>query len=158
MAAPERRAARQRFGRAAVNFGRHASSLNVPWPSVANGYAGDPQLFLTPAQMLAPHQLADAFNNLWLLAPLAPLWIGLGSWALFQPRLRQDQIFRYLTGVALGLLVYHFTFQNDLARPRDWDLFAMVGPRVTLWGVYIWLQRGQGPIATSKPGRCCPLG
>jgi len=124
--------------------------LNAPWPNVANGYAGDPQLFLTPAQMLAPHQLLDAFNNLWLLTPLAPLWLGLGAWALFQPRLRRDRIFRYLTGVALGLLVYHFTFQNDLARPRDWDLFAIVGPPVTLWGLYIWLQHGQ-ERTTSKP-------
>jgi hypothetical protein len=121
--------------------------LGVPWPAVGGGYAGDPQLFLTPAQALAPAQLADALNNLWLLAPLAPLWLVMGLWALSQPRLRGDRTFRYLTILAAGLLAYHFAFQNDLPRPRDWDLFAIVGPGVTLWGVYAW----QGWLAHANP-------
>ncbi len=112
--------------------------LGVPWPDLANGYAGDHQLFFTFAQILAPAHWWDAWNNLWLVAPLAPLWIGVGIWALFHPALWRDQIFRYLTGVATGWLVYHLSFQNDLPRHQDWDLFAIVGPGVTLWGLYTW--------------------
>ncbi|MDQ3250085.1 MAG: hypothetical protein M3Q45_12870, partial [Chloroflexota bacterium] len=100
--------------------------LGVPLPSFAGGYAGDAQLFLTLSQSLAPAQLVDALNNLWLIAPLTPLWLVTGITALWQPVYRKDQTFRYLTAVAAGLLVYHFSFQNDLARPQDWDLFAIV--------------------------------
>jgi hypothetical protein len=119
--------------------------MGVPWPDLANGYAGDPQLFWRPDQLWAPAQLSDALNNLWLLAPLAPLWLVAGLWAWGQPVLRQDRLWRYLTGVAAGLLVYHFVFQNDLPRPQDWDLFAIVGPAITLWGLYAWLHLTPSP-------------
>jgi hypothetical protein len=118
--------------------------LGVPWPTFGQGFAGDDQLFLTPAQALAPHQVWDALNNLWLIAPLAPLWFLVGGWGLGQRALWQRRSWRYVTLFAAGLLCYHFTFQNDLPRPRDWDLFAIVGPGVTLWGLLTgehWLQR-----------------
>jgi hypothetical protein len=125
----------------------------VPWPAVNGGFAGDDQLFLTPAQALDPAQLWDALNNLWLVAPLAPLWLALGGWALTRRTLWQARTFRYLTVLAAGLLVYHFTFQNDLPRPRDWDLFAIVGPSFTLWGLWAWeawlAQRRSNPVATN---------
>jgi len=44
-----------------------------------------------------------------------------------------------LATAAAGVMVYFFTFQNDLPRPRDWDLFAVAGPPLTLWGVLTWL-------------------
>jgi hypothetical protein len=47
----------------------------------------------------------------------------------------------YLTVVGCGLLVYLFAFQNDLARWQDWDLYAVVGPGVTAWGLAIWAGR-----------------
>jgi hypothetical protein len=114
--------------------------LGVPLPGMNGGFAGDSQLFWTPAQALAPAQLADALQNLWLIAPLWPLWIGAGVWGATQPVLRRDRVFVLLGAGALGLLVYFFTFQNDLARPRDWDLFAIAGPPLALWGVYTWLR------------------
>ena len=110
----------------------------APLPGFGNGYAGDPQLFWTPAQALALAQLWQALNNLWLLVPLFPLWLAAGVWALIDGRTRHDRVLLYLTAVAAGLLLYHFSFQNDLPRWRDWDLYAIVGPGVTLWGVYAW--------------------
>lgn len=114
------------------------AAWQVPWPAVNGGFAGDDQLFWTPAQALAPAQLWDALNNLWLVAPLTPLWLALGGWALTRRSLWRERTFRYLTVLAMGLLLYHFTFQNDLPRPRDWDLFAIVGPGLTLWGLWAW--------------------
>lgn len=110
--------------------------LGVPWPQMGNGFAGDNQLFWTLAQALDTAQLADALNNLWLVAPLAPLWLITGLSAVAQRR--RDVRFGYLTALAAGLLTYHFSFQNDLPRPQDWDLFAIVGPGFTLWGLYAW--------------------
>jgi len=57
---------------------------------------------------------------------------------------QRERCFVYLSVLALGLLVYHFTFQNDLPRPQDWDLYAMVGPGVTLWGLCAWLRIANG--------------
>lgn len=108
----------------------------APLPIFGNGYAGDPQLFWRIDQALAPSRLLDALNNLWLIAPLAPLWLVVGGLGLTKKTLRQDSIFRYLSLVTAGLLFYHFSFQNDLPRWRDWDLFAITGPALTLWGVY----------------------
>ena len=68
---------------------------------------------------------------------------GAGRWACFGSAPLARPILRYLTGLAAGLLIYHFTFQNDLPRPRDWDLFAIVGPGVTLWGLYRWEMHAQ---------------
>lgn len=110
----------------------------VPLPVLGNGYAGDPQLFWHVAEAVAPGRLLDALNNLWLVAPLFPLWLVAGGWSITQANLRRDPILRYLSAVTLGLLFYHFAFQNDLPRWRDWDLFAMVGPGLTLWGIYSW--------------------
>ncbi|MCE7986846.1 MAG: hypothetical protein DYG89_37205 [Caldilinea sp. CFX5] len=110
----------------------------APLPHIGNGYAGDPQLFWRIDQALAPNRLLDALNNLWLIAPLAPLWLVIGGWGFTQVKLRQDPIFRYLSLVTLGLLFYHFSFQNDLPRWRDWDLFAITGPALSLWGIYSW--------------------
>lgn len=110
----------------------------APLPLFSQGYAGDPQLFWTLRQAVAPSQLLDAFNNLWLVAPLFPVWLIVGVMGLSQTTVRRDRLFRYLSGVTVGLLVYHFAFQNDLPRWRDWDLFAIVGPALTLWGIYSW--------------------
>lgn len=110
----------------------------APLPVFNQGYAGDPQLFWTLSQAIAPAQLRDALNNLWLIAPLFPLWLIAGIVGGCQPAIRQDRLFRYLSGVTFGLLLYHFAFQNDLPRWRDWDLFAIVGPAITLWGIYSW--------------------
>lgn len=108
----------------------------APLPDFTHGYAGDPQLFLTWPEIFRPDQLLAAGNNLWLIAPLAPWLLISGFWAWTQPTLRADRTFRYLTAVAGGLLVYHFSFQNDLPRWRDWDLFAIAAPGLTLWGLY----------------------
>ena len=40
--------------------------LDVPWPALAEGYAGDPQLFFTPAQLFTPAHWWATLNNLWL--------------------------------------------------------------------------------------------
>jgi hypothetical protein len=111
----------------------------VPWPDISNGYAGDPQLFLTPSEALSPSRLWDAVNNLWLVAPLTPVALVSGLQALRDPVIGSDRVFRYLTAVAAGLLFYHFVFQNDLPRHRDWDLYAIVAPGLTLWGVVAWM-------------------
>ena len=116
-------------------------AFGVPWPGFAAAWAGDGQIFWTPLQALAPGQLLDAFNNLWLVAPALPLVLVAGIGALFRPGLRRDRCFWYTLVLAAGLLVYNFSFQNELPRPRDWDLFAIVGPGVTLWGLCAWLRR-----------------
>lgn len=140
--------------------------LKVPWPALDGGFAGDSQLFWTPAQAVAPAQLSDALQNLWLIAPLWPFWIGGGAIAAFKmvqdwrQRRRAEASPResnhlpetqrnftaadstrkllVLMGAAVGLLLYFFTFQNDLPRPQDWDLFAIAGPPLALWGVCAW--------------------
>ncbi|MBW7884631.1 MAG: hypothetical protein H3C34_18730, partial [Caldilineaceae bacterium] len=51
-------------------------ALGIPSPLLAGqGFAGDSQLFWTPAQALAPGQVAQALQNLWLIAPLWPMAI-----------------------------------------------------------------------------------
>jgi len=123
----------------------------VPWPGFAVAWAGDGQIFWMPQQALAPRQLLDALNNLWLVAPALPLLLVAGIGAFFRPALRADRRFWYGVVLAAGLLVYNFSFQNELPRPRDWDLFAIVGPGVTLWGLNAWLQRKEGNN-TAQPG------
>ncbi|MCS6828446.1 MAG: hypothetical protein NZ553_17660 [Caldilinea sp.] len=140
--------------------------LKVPWPAINGGFAGDSQLFWTPAEAVAPTQLSDALQNLWLVAPLWPFWIGGGALAAFKtvqdwrqrqgsvPPLRRSthlgkerhevttansaRTMLVLMCAAAGLLLYFFTFQNDLPRRQDWDLFAIAGPPLALWGVYAW--------------------
>ena len=114
-------------------------AFGVPWPGFAAAWVGDGQIFWTPQQALAPSQLLAALNNLWLVAPALPLILVVGIGALFRPAIRNDRRFWYVFVLATGLLVYNFSFQNELPRPRDWDLFAIVGPGVTLWGLYAWL-------------------
>ena len=125
----------------------------VPWPGFASAWAGDGQIFWTPQQALAPSQLLAALNSLWLVAPALPLILVAGIGALFRPGLRRDRRFWYTLVLAAGLLVYNFSFQNELPRPRDWDLFAIVGPGVTLWGLYVWLRRHDrsNPALPRKP-------
>jgi hypothetical protein len=126
--------------------------LGAPPPGMDGGFADDPQLFWTPAQALAPTQLADALQNLWLIAPLWVYWtVAVGLWVAGrgargegrQPpnpdRQGGTNPSRLLAVAAAGVMVYFFTFQNDLPRPRDWDLFAVAGPPLTLWGVVMWL-------------------
>lgn len=116
-------------------------ALRVPLPGQGGSGipGGELQLFWTLGQALAPHRLADAFNNLGLVAPLWPFLLVGGGMALLGDRsILRDRRFLYLSLTGLGLLVYHFTFQNELPRYQDWDLFAIVGPPVTLWGLYIW--------------------
>jgi hypothetical protein len=126
----------------------------APLPHFGNGYAGDPQLFWRIDQALTPSRLLDALNNLWLIAPLAPLWLVVGGWGFTKATVRQDPIFRYLSVVALGLLFYHFSFQNDLPRWRDWDLFAITGPALTLWGIYSWWT-GKGQVVSAPCNALC---
>lgn len=125
--------------------------LGAPPPGMSGGFAGDPQLFWTPVQALAPAQLADALQNLWLIAPLWLYWIGaIGLWFVGRGMRGEGhgvfphdaKILRLLAVAAAGVMVYFFTFQNDLPRPRDWDLFAVAGPPLTLWGVAMWLWFG----------------
>lgn len=111
--------------------------LQAPLPTVGNGFAGDDQLFWTPAQALAPAQLADVVQNLWLIAPLWSLWLVGGLWAL---RTGYDRTLALLALAAAGMFFYLVAFQNDLPRPRDWDLYAIAGPVWTLWGVAAWLR------------------
>lgn len=129
--------------------------LGTPPPTLENGYVGDTQLFWTWAQFSDPLQLAAAWANLWLLVPLAPLFVvfcALALWARGEgrgTRLRPKpsrtgegrDVLPYLTAAAFGLLLYLFAFQNDLARWQDWDLYAVVGPGVTAWGLAIWARR-----------------
>ena len=135
-------------------------TAGVPWPGLSAAWAGDGQIFWTPRQALTPSQLLDAFNNLWLVAPALPLILVAGLGALFQPALRGNRRFRYAFVLAAGLLFYNFSFQNELPRPRDWDLFAIVGPGVTLWGLYAWLEHnGAGrPALPSAPRKLAAWG
>ena len=114
--------------------------LGVQFPAPGSGYAGDQQLFWTLAQALSPARLLGAISNLWLLTPLLLLWIVTGLIGATRRSLRRDRNFIYFTVVAVSLLVYHFWFQNDLPRYRDWDLYAIVGPGVTAWGLYAALR------------------
>jgi len=128
-------------------------AAGVRWPGFAAAWAGDGQIFWTPRQALTPSQLIAALNNLWLVAPALPLILVAGIGALFQPGLRRDRRFWYTLVLAAGLLVYNFSFQNELPRPRDWDLFAIVGPGVTLWGLYAWLHRHDESSDPAGPPR-----
>ncbi len=142
--------------------------LGAPLPGMNGGFAGDPQLFWTPVQALAPAQLADALQNLWLIAPLWVDWAGAaGLWMVGRGARGEGRhhpnpdrqggattaphhpnpdrqggatTSRLLAFAAAGVMVYFFTFQNDLPRPRDWDLFAIAGPPLALWGVVTWLR------------------
>lgn len=126
----------------------------VALPSFEQGYAGDTQLFWHLNEILLPARLWDMVMNLLLVAPLLPLWIGLAGWGVRQ--LRHDRRFRLFATAALGVLVYHFTFRNELPRSQDWDLFAMVGPVVTLAGAYAgvrWLEAGRDGAASETHPR-----
>lgn len=128
--------------------------LEIPPPLVGTGFAGDPQLFWAASQALHPAQVATALHNLWLVAPLWPLWLMAASIVAFAPSLRRDRVFGLLTTAVLSLLVYHFTFQNDLPRARDWDLYAIVGPPLTLWGLYAaWRLMDAIPNGMAEWGR-----
>jgi hypothetical protein len=127
--------------------------LGTPPPTLENGYVGDTQLFWTWAQFSDPQQLAAAWANLWLLVPLAPLLVVIGVLAVGRGEGRGGRgegggargegrsPLPYLSGVGVGLLFYLFAFQNDLARWQDWDLYAVVGPGVTAWGLALWAGR-----------------
>lgn len=114
--------------------------LKVPPPDFSQGFATDPQLFFTFSQAVHPAQLGQALQNLWLLAPLWPLWMLAAVWVWRSSPLRRDRLLHLMTAAVVGLLFYFFAFQNDLPRWRDWDLYAIVGPPLTLWGVYAWSQ------------------
>jgi hypothetical protein len=59
---------------------------------------------------------------------------------LWQGQWQGDWRFRYLALLVAGLLIYHFSFQNDLPRPQDWDLYAIVGPGLMLFLLYVLLR------------------
>jgi hypothetical protein len=134
-------------------------SMAVPLPFGQNGYAGDDQLFWTVSQALHPRQLWDDLMNLWLLVPGLPI---LGTWGLagalgyLLKRRREGKdarILAYLFAVSGGLLLYHISFQNDLPRWLDWDLYAIVGPAVALVGWYgLLLARRQERARQARPG------
>ncbi len=111
-------------------------AIGISPPIVGGDYAGDKQLFWTPAQAFALDQLLNALSNLWLLTPLLPLWLAGGVAGMARRFWRKDRTFIYFSAVAGGLLIYHFWFQNDWPRYQDWDLYAIVGPGVTAWGLY----------------------
>lgn len=112
--------------------------LGVPLPTPGTGYVGDTQIFWTPAQLLDLTRLGESLENLWLLIPalpiLTPILLFSGVWR----RVSDDRRMAYLSGVGVGLLIYHFGFQNDLPRWQDWDLYAVVGPGVALWALAAW--------------------
>lgn len=123
----------------------------VPLPTFAQGYAGDTQLFWTPAELANPARLAAILQNLWLIVPLWPIWLFVNLPALRHPQLRRDPIFQWLGTAALCLVIYFVTFQNDLPRWRDWDLYAIVAPPINLWGAYSALRLSS--IPSSPAGR-----
>ncbi len=137
LAAPRHGTGPQWGHRARLDRGDHAGS-GRPLPGGGGGAAGVPggetQLFWMPWEALAPARLWDALVNLWLVAPLLPP-DRRHHHGPAPPRLRQDRTFASPLA-SLGMLAFHFTFQNELPRPRDWDLFAIVGPTITLWGLY----------------------
>ncbi len=116
-------------------------AAGAPSPFQGEGYAGDPQLFWTVQEALAPSQMWDALMNLWLLVPGLPVLAVAGLAATRDPDHGRSFPFRYASLLVLGLGIYHFGFQNDLPRPQDWDLFAIVGPGVALWGWLAWMPR-----------------
>lgn len=120
--------------------------LGVPLPTLDNGYVGDNQLFWTWSEFANPGQLANAWANLWLLVPAAPVLLLIGLLTLLAPKAPPAQAtprshLPYMTVVGCGLLFYLFAFQNDLVRWQDWDLYAVVGPGVAAWGLAIWARR-----------------
>ncbi|MBP7960798.1 MAG: hypothetical protein KA003_02440 [Caldilineaceae bacterium] len=119
-------------------------ALGVPLPELSGGYVGDRQLFWTFSQFWEPGRLADIGANLWLLIPALPILLFGLIFPGFWLQMREDQTLRYLSGVGVGLLVYHFAFQNDLPRWQDWDLYAIVGPGVALWGLATWVRLPEG--------------
>ncbi len=135
-------------------------ALGVPLPGGGGGAAGVPggetQLFWMPWEALAPARLWDALVNLWLVAPLLPLLIVGIITALRTPRLRQDRTFAYLALASLGMLAFHFTFQNELPAPETGDLFAIVGPTITLWGLY-GMANGEWRMANGLPNPQSPI-
>ena len=112
--------------------------LQVPWPDMTRGYAGDTRLFLEPAEVFHRAHLLDVLNNLLLASPLAVLWIGIGVRRFVRRLSPRDPVLDYLTAASVGILIYALWFQNDLPRQRDWDLFAIVGPVITIWGIHAW--------------------
>jgi hypothetical protein len=110
--------------------------IGVPLPGPRE-YTGDLQLFWTPAQALAAPQLWDGIMNLWLLVPGLPFMLLMIAWGMLRPQVRQEPIFHYLTALVCGLLFYNFSFQNDLPRAQDWDLYAIAAPAVALLGCWI---------------------
>ncbi len=119
-------------------------AAGVPSPFQGAGYAGDPQLFWTLQEALAPQQVWDALMNLWLLVPGLPVLAVAGVVGVWDPSRRRSFPLRYAGLLILGLGIYHFGFQNDLPRPQDWDLFAIVGPGVALWGWLALMPRPEG--------------
>lgn len=114
--------------------------LGVPLPDPATGYVGDRQIFWTWSQFVEPGRLAEILDNLWLLIPSLPVLALILAVSGWWKRLRDDRKVAYVSGVGAGLLLYHFAFQNDLPRWQDWDLYAMVGPGVALWGLAAWVR------------------
>lgn len=60
--------------------------LGVPLPTLGNGYVGDNRLFWTWSEFANPGQLADAWANLWLLVPAAPVLLLIGLLVLLAPK------------------------------------------------------------------------
>lgn len=114
-------------------------ALGVPLPAPNTGYVGDTQIFWTPAQFLDLTRLWESLENLWLLIPYLPILVPILIFSGVWRRVGSDKRMAYLSGVGVGLLLYHFGFQNDLPRWQDWDLYAVVGPGMALWMLAAWV-------------------
>jgi hypothetical protein len=129
--------------------------LQVPWPDMTRGFAGDSKLFLDSSEVFHYRHLLDVVNNLLLASPLAILWICIGFYRYLSSGSVPDKVLDFLTYASAGMLVYLLWFQNDLPRQQDWDLFAIVGPIVTIWGLYSWntatvMSRSNAEDATTR--------
>lgn len=70
-------------------------------PDLHQVWGGSNPVFWSPSQTLAPVRLLGALNNLWLGAPLLPLLLLAGGWAIALRMLRHDRSLRYLSVVAV---------------------------------------------------------
>ena len=116
-------------------------SAGVAWPRFGHGYAGDTNLFVPLSQILQRQHLWDVANNWFLVAPLMLWWfvVLIGSVRhCCRGGQSTQQVHLFLAVAAAGVVVYSLVFENDLPRVQDWDLYAIVGPVVSMCGLTSW--------------------